>query len=1606
MESSTPARRILVLAANSRSTTQLRLDQEVREIKRWLRLLIGPNRFEVKSEFVVRSDDLHRALLDFNPHIVHLYGDDAKQEGLATENEVGQIQLISLEVLARLFGALTELECILFKGCYSQAQAKPISQYVNCIGLKQEISNRVVNKFVIVFYAGLTAGLSVQDAYKLGCKAIEWETLPEHLQPILEPRKNSAQRSAPTAISKTNSSANSPIQSIFSDVRAGGNITIERIIQIFRTEEAVQHDEVLSQTIQPLISYCPYQSLSAFQEEDAPFFFGRDSFITQLVAAVQTQPLVTVIGPSGSGKSSVVFAGLLPYLREQKNWLVVSLRPQNNPFYELAEALVPLLEPQLTKGDQRREAKKLAKELQQEDQALQGIVKGILQEHPNYRLLLVVDQFEELYTLCPSYDKERFLDALLATVRASSQLNFRNCTIVLTLRADFYNHALSYRPLRDLLQQFASLLLSAMNREELLAAIEMPAQKLGMHLEADLTRRILDDVGNKPGNLPLLEFALTQLWERQKDGQLTHHAYGEIGGVEAAIARYAEQIYIQLNEHEKAQSQHIFLQLVYVNPSTEPTRRLATRAEVGDVHWDLVIHLASKRLVVTNRDDVTGTETVEIVHEALIREWSQLRLWLKQDQEFRIWQQGLRVAMHQWNSSARDEGALLRGKPLADAEDRLQKRPEELVAEQEYIKASLGLQEREKEKLSRQRKRIIVGLTGGLAGALGLAAIAGLGWWQATNAATNSRLKALVAESELLFTLARAESSNLDRDSTLSKNSFNTKQSKWEEENAKKEKDFFQEALLKAIRAGRELQQANGVETETKFRVLGALRQAVYTQAKSTSFTVSECQSFKRGPFSLAWSSDQKMIACVNYDGTVRLWDGRTGKKTNAFQGDSEWVDDIQFSPDGKLIASGTVNGTVKLWERATGKEIRSLNGHLSQVKLIRFSPNGQIVAAGNYDGSVIFWEVATGRKLKTLPGHSNSNNSEISTIIFSPNSQFLVSGYEDSTLKLWEIATGKELKTLRKASTESSLSRRDIAFSLNSQIITYHIGEFNNLKLQFWNIAKNKELKTIPISGDAFFSSDAQITAVIDDKYKNLVAEQQRDNKNSVSLWDSSTGKKIKTLNNSPNKPFSIDFSSDGTLVAIIAHIKVGNELGSPTPTDRFAVTLWSRTGKKLKTFEQQGRFLDFSFSPNGQKIAISSFARVNEDWRIILKLWDVSTGRELKILSDESIVFTPAGFSVGLAIRFSSDGQTITAIDSSGVAKFFNSSTGKELNLPNINNSRNIDHPPYIVAGGKRVATLKTDGSIQNQNRSTGEEIKLKRWDRVLVSDARINDNAQTITTVNWYGKLQERELATGKILNSTNLPFQKLASTLKFSPDGRRVAAAMSDETVRIWDTKTNKEINSLKEYAYKSSEKYWFRNELKFSPDNRVVAALSGDHSYEEGDKLELWEASTGKAILFPEIPSGVVSISFSPDSDQLAILKIDNTIQLWKLSNRQLVRTIIPALRGTKQIQFNEDGTLLFIIGSADSGTDELKLLDIAANQEIASLKIPTGSADFASFNSDGKTLFLQSDNQFFLLNFDLEDLLGRGCDIARNYLKNNPNVNESDKKLCDFSIVR
>jgi energy-coupling factor transporter ATP-binding protein EcfA2 len=452
---------------------------------------------------------------------------------------------------------------------------------------------------------------------------------------------------------------------------------------------------------------CPYRGLQVFREEDAAFFFGRNAFAKQLLEFTLGKDLVAVVGPSGSGKSSLVQAGLLPLLRRRRmpddTWDAVSFTPGNDPFRRLASALILLLESNLAETDRLTEAQKLGNALAGSEVKLEAVVKRVIEKsNGTERLLLIADQFEELFTLTPEPCRGTLVRALL---RALESAPF---TLLLTLRADFYSQIIALdRGLSDRLAS-GQVNIGALTREELRESITAPAELVGLQFEAGLADRVLADVGSEPGRLPLVEFALTELWQRRDGRLLTNLAYNQIGGVTGSLAKRAEQEFDRLKPEEQSAARRLFSRLVRVakpDEAGEDTRQRAQLSEADTITMSVATRLADARLLITGSETVAGAPSVEVAHEALIRNWDRLRVWLNEDREFLLWRQRLQVQVDGWQGRGRDPGYLLRGAPLSEAERWFLGRTHDLAdPEQQFVRESIAVRGRELDEKEHRRQ--------------------------------------------------------------------------------------------------------------------------------------------------------------------------------------------------------------------------------------------------------------------------------------------------------------------------------------------------------------------------------------------------------------------------------------------------------------------------------------------------------------------------------------------------------------------------------------------------------------------------------------------------------------------------------------------------------------------------------------------------------------------------------------------------------------------------------------------------------------------------------------------------------------------------------------
>jgi WD40 repeat protein/DNA-binding SARP family transcriptional activator len=1183
----------------------------------------------------------------------------------------------------------------------------------------------------------------------------------------------------------------------------------------------------------PALATSPYRGLLAFREEDASNFFGREAFTERLITAVKERPLVAVIGPSGSGKSSVLHAGLLATLNSESEWNVAAFRPGSQPFYGLAAAMLPLLEPEMTETDRLVETRKMARALEAGDLLLGDVIDRCRQINPEAsRLLLVLDQFEELYTLGSEPNEvRRFLDELLKAIVNQGADAKHVFSLALALKADFLDRVLSYRRFADALQD-STIILGPMTREELAEAILKPAATMDVVFEAGLAERILADVGDEPGNLPLLEFALAILWDRQGDSVLSHEAYDAIGGVDGALARYADEVFDGLDEAGNRRARHVFVQLVRPGQQTGDTRRLARRTELGAGNWELVRHLADARLVVIGRDP-SGQETAELAHETLIHRWGLLRDWLEEDRAFRLWQERLRAALSQWETNEKDDGALLRGAPLNEAESWLTERRDQLGAEEvAFIEASCALHDRrETEQQQAQaareriRRRITMGLAVGMVLAIGLAALAAWQW----NDARQARFVAEAQRDRTQKTLAQSLASQAQLLAG----------------------DQLDLALLLSVEAFR-----LGDSLETRGNLLSTVGQHPNLRA----YLHGHGDQVR----SVVISPDGRSFASGGDDNAIRLWDLATGKPLGLpFNGHTGNVRGVAFSPDGRLLASASFDDTVMLWDVEAGQVTgEPLSGHSGDVWSVAFSPDGELLASGGADGVIRFWDAGTGSPLGApLSAHSAT----VAALAFSPTGNILASAGRDDSLRLWSITNDASnpdallARPLALAMPGHSGIVRSLSFSPDGQILAM---DSDDNTIALWDLAT---VEAAAAAAPAVGQDSVDLTAVsVDQIGPPLVGHNDwvtslafaPDNASLASasidgqviLWDLSP---MLGKDEVVRKAESRSLAQEDRAIWSLAFALDGHTLISGSADGR--ITLWDLTGPHPLSRQFPG-----PASPE-ESLAFSV------DGRIL-----VAGGRDNTVsIYDSDENSQTFGQSVAQPLTehgsrvtgaaFSPDSTTLATSDRDGQIILWDSRTWKPIKPPLIGHEASVQDVAFSPDG-----RFLASGSVDNT---------VRIWDAVsgaLLAPPLIGHAA-----------------SHGSLDRPTFDPMGGVHS-VRFSPDGDWLASSGALGDVILWDlsflTENDSSAGNSSNSQAPTPHITWQLGQatsagLAFSPDGRMLASSTIDgliflHDVISGEQIR--EPLTGH-------DGPIDGITFSPDGDMLVSVGLNGQLFFWNLT---------------------------------------------------------------------------------------------------------------------------
>ncbi|MDF5708528.1 MAG: CHAT domain-containing protein, partial [Nostoc sp. S4] len=672
---------------------------------------------------------------------------------------------------------------------------------------------------------------------------------------------------------------------------------------------------------------CPFLGLYPFRVENRKFFFGRERLITQLQQKLAKDNFLAIFGASGSGKSSVVLAGLIPALIEkQPDLMMAYMTPSSNPIEQLQASFL---------------------------------------EVQNHSSILVIDQFEELFTLCTDEDRRTlFIEKLLFIVQQQK--------VVITMRADFWGECASYPQLKELMQSRQELI-GPMDSAELRKAMEMQAAQVGLRFEAGLSNSILDDVQGEPGAMPLLQHALLELWKRRHGRWLRTVEYEAIGGVKMAIAQTADAFYDSCTSEEQEQVKNIFIRLTRLDDSAqEGQKRRDTRRRVWldeliptfsaqTLIKQLLKRLAGEgaRLVVTSLDSATQREEVEVAHEALIRYWPRLLDWLDENRSLLLLREKIRQEALEWDNNKKDESYLVRqGGRLEAGRELLQKSNFLNILEANYLQVCVELCDRQKQEQETRRRREIRTKRTIFGGAVVVLITTALGVIAFTKGLEAELTKAdSLRQSSLLFSKSHK---NLQALADGIKSANILKNSK------------FWTTISGVI-----IKNKNQVDSQSK--VIAALQQAV-DGVQARNYLIGHNSSVT----SVVFSPDGKTIATASKNNTVKLWDLQGKELTKSILKYDAAVTSVVFSPDSKTIATVSEDNTVKLWD-LQGKELtKTPLKHDAAVTSVVFSPDSKTIATTDKENTVTLWNLQSKELTKSVLKY----DAAVTSVVFSPDSK------------------------------------------------------------------------------------------------------------------------------------------------------------------------------------------------------------------------------------------------------------------------------------------------------------------------------------------------------------------------------------------------------------------------------------------------------------------------------------------------------------------------------------------------------------------------------------------------------------------------------------------
>ncbi|RKT52395.1 NACHT and WD repeat domain-containing protein [Saccharothrix australiensis] len=1194
------------------------------------------------------------------------------------------------------------------------------------------------------------------------------------------------------------------------------------------------------------IGVCPYRGLAAFQPEDSSWFFGRErstaALVSRMGAAADTGGIVMLVGASGAGKSSLVRAGVIPAIRDgalavpgSEQWPSIVLTPGADPVKELvrqvpelADALGPVLD-----ADREPAAEEDGPETFL-GQAVVGVARFApeiraafathAERHGGERVVVVVDQFEEAFTLCGDESLVQvFVQALHVACTPAVPGGAAPALVVLGVRADFYGRCLAFPELADALQD-RQMVLGPMTSAELREAVSRPAKAAGLQLEPGLIELMLRDLGVRSGRaqgragqgaydagaLPLLSHALLATWQRRTAGKLTISGYRAAGGIQGAVAATAERAWADLAPQAQLAARPLLLRLVRVGEDTQDTRRRSTRHELVDQAANRAAGEEALEVLARARLVTLDSGSVEITHEALLQAWPRLRSWIDQDREGQLLRQRLEEDAATWANQDRDASLLYRGARLetarhwADAAG-----PGGLTAvAQDFLAVS-----------TQTRRRALWGKRTAVAVVAFLAVIAVTAAVLAVRQRDDAVFRQVVAEADRLVQTDPSLSAQLD---------------------------------LVAHRM-------RPRDREVHTRILSTQGSPLATPLDGHEGAV----------YLTSFSRDGNTLATASYDATVRLWDLRDPDRPRPLgpplRAHKSWVSSAVFSPDGRTLATAGDDGTVRLWDvtdparpRALGQPLDGDNG---TIYLVAFSPDGRTLATANEDRTARLWDVGTPSEPRPIGEPLGMHSGPVRSVAFSPDGKLLAVGGDDRTVVLWHVedparprlvgaplagfdgivrsvAFSPDGRVLATGSEDRTVRLWDVTDPARAVLLGRPLAEHNG---PVWSVAFNPDGRVLASAGS---DGTARLWNVTDPAHPLAIGQPLTGRNGTI---------------------YGVAFSPDGY------HLATGNQDTS--------VRLWSLPRTVL--IGHSARTVGPVFTADGSRLVTGSRDRTIRVWDVgdpqrprgVLQavhaddtgVWGIAIsadGRTLAGVSDKSLQLwdlsdpgeiRPLGPPLDLHTRYSSpvafspDGRVLVTgsqDDSVQLWDISDRANPRMLGRPLVGHTGYV-HFAAFTPDGRSLVTGSADQTVRLWNvadPAAAQPLGQPLYGHAgVVRAGAISRDGRTLATSGDDRSIRLWDLSTPSRVRPIGPPLAghvEAVVAVAFSPDGRTLASGGDDRAIRLWDVHDLSRPRALGETLTGHDAGL---QDLRFSPDGRMIASTSMDST------VRLWDLDQSRSI---------------------------------------------------------------------------------------------------------------------------------------------------------------